>query len=126
MKRSWIPAVILGACLLVALPSPGFTGNGHYYGGHGGHGHSNGNYWGTAAVIAGGVVLGTAIAATVFAPPRYVVREPVYAYPSAGYAYADPGYASQPPPGVWRTVPGQWINGRWVPAHQVWVPVNPY
>lgn len=125
MKRNWILAVILGAGLLVALPSPGFSGNGHYYGGHG-YGHSNGNYWGTAAVIAGGVVLGTAIAATVFAPPRYVVREPVYAYPSGGYAYADPGYASQPPPGVWRTVPGQWVNGRWVPAHQVWVPVNPY
>ena len=29
------------------------------------------------------------------------------------------------PPGQWVEVPGQWIGGKWVPAHKVWVPVNP-
>jgi hypothetical protein len=36
-------------------------------------------------------------------------------------AAADDG----PPPGEWVTVPGRWENGRWVPAHRAWVPVNP-
>jgi len=31
----------------------------------------------------------------------------------------------EPPPGQWVEVPGQWQAGRWVPAHRVWVPVNP-
>ena len=31
----------------------------------------------------------------------------------------------QAPPGQWVDVPGQWHNGKWVPAHRVWVPVNP-
>ncbi len=29
------------------------------------------------------------------------------------------------PPGEWVEVPGTWVNGQWVPAHKVWVPVNP-
>jgi outer membrane lipoprotein SlyB len=29
------------------------------------------------------------------------------------------------PPGKWVEIPGQWSNGKWVPAHRVWVPVNP-
>ena len=35
MKKNWILTVILDAGLLVALPSPGFSGNGRYYGGMG-------------------------------------------------------------------------------------------
>ena len=39
---------------------------------------------------------------------------------------ADAAYAgSGEPPGQWVEVPGQWQGGRWVPAHRVWVPVNP-
>ena len=38
--------------------------------------------------------------------------------------YASPD-TTQPPPGQWMEVPGQWVNGKWVPAHKVWVPVNP-
>ncbi|MCX5816821.1 MAG: glycine zipper 2TM domain-containing protein [Proteobacteria bacterium] len=38
--------------------------------------------------------------------------------------YASPD-TTQPPPGRWMEVPGQWVNGQWVPAHKVWVPVNP-
>jgi len=44
-----------------------------------------------------------------------------------GQAAAYPGGAgsSQDPPGKWVEVPGQWSGGKWVPAHTVWVPVNP-
>ncbi len=40
-------------------------------------------------------------------------------------AYAPPPPPSETPPGEWVTVPGQWQGGKWVPAHRVWVPVNP-
>lgn len=43
-----------------------------------------------------------------------------------GQATAYPsGQAQQDPPGRWVEVPGQWQGGKWVPAHTVWVPVNP-
>jgi hypothetical protein len=29
------------------------------------------------------------------------------------------------PPGEWVEVPGQWLNGKWIPPHRAWVPVNP-
>lgn len=35
--------------------------------------------------------------------------------------WQDPG----PPAGHWVDVPGQWVNGKWVPSHKIWVPVNP-
>jgi hypothetical protein len=53
-------------------------------------------------------------------------------HPPAPYgdmAYAGPPPEQDqptPPPGRWVTVPGQWVGGRWVPAHRVWIPVNPY
>lgn len=43
-----------------------------------------------------------------------------------GQASAYPsGQVQQDPPGRWVQVPGQWQGGKWVPAHTVWVPVNP-
>jgi hypothetical protein len=36
-----------------------------------------------------------------------------------------PEYAQEAPPGRWVEVPGQWAGGKWVPAHNVWVPFNP-
>lgn len=43
-----------------------------------------------------------------------------------GQAAAYPsGQAQQDPPGRWVQVPGSWQAGKWVPAHTVWVPVNP-
>ncbi len=29
------------------------------------------------------------------------------------------------PPGEWVEVPGSWVDGKWVPAHRTWVPLNP-
>ena len=40
-------------------------------------------------------------------------------------AYPASGQVQQDPPGRWVQVPGQWNGGKWVPAHIVWVPVNP-
>lgn len=31
----------------------------------------------------------------------------------------------QPPPGQWVRVPGHWQGRRWVPPHDVWMPVDP-
>ena len=38
-------------------------------------------------------------------------------------AYASPG--NEAPPGQWVIVPGTWVEGKWVPSHKVWVPINP-
>jgi hypothetical protein len=35
------------------------------------------------------------------------------------------GNVQEVPPGKWVVVPGRWSGGKWVPAHRVWVPVNP-
>jgi uncharacterized protein YcfJ len=43
---------------------------------------------------------------------------------AAAYSSAN-GAGSEAPPGEWVTVPGRWVNGRWVPAHRAWVPINP-
>ena len=40
-------------------------------------------------------------------------------------AYARAAGPEDQPPGRWAQVPGQWVGGKWVPAHRVWVPVNP-
>ena len=31
----------------------------------------------------------------------------------------------EPPPGRWVVVPGHWEGRRWVPAHEVWRPIDP-
>jgi hypothetical protein len=31
----------------------------------------------------------------------------------------------QPPPGRWVMVPGHWEGRRWIPSHDVWMPVDP-
>jgi hypothetical protein len=45
--------------------------------------------------------------------------------PQEGYRGSSQGQYIEPPPGHWVDVPGQWVNGKWVPSHKVWVPVNP-
>ncbi len=51
-------------------------------------------------------------------------RQMVTRYP-APRAAVIPDSTLETPPGRWVEVPGQWAGGKWVPAHKVWVPVNP-
>ena len=78
-----------------------------------------------------GLFAGTALAA-----PVYFVQPPVYTYPTPSFY----DYPTEPPPApapmdrslegsqnVHRelvTVPGQWVDGQWVEAHDVWVPLT--
>jgi hypothetical protein len=72
-----------------------------------------------AGIALGGIALG-AVLGNIMSQPR-VTKEVVYKDP-AGYGTA---YDNDTPPGQWVTVAGQWVSGKWVPAHNVWVPVNP-
>jgi hypothetical protein len=87
-------------------------------------GHQTGRALEGAAIGAGvGAVTGGAIGS---AHDKAEQNRP--AYPSGSPAYAAPPVeqeAATPPPGRWVTVPGQWVGGQWVPAHKVWMPVNP-
>jgi hypothetical protein len=135
MKKSILVISLIVLALSLGLPQLGHTG-GHY----GGHGHGYPGWWAAGAFV-GGVVLGTAISRPWYPPPPvyyypapapvYVYPRPVYVYPPPreAYAYPDPDSAPRPrneaPPGEWVMVPGQWVDGKWVPSHKAWVPVNP-
>lgn len=71
--------------------------------------------------LLGGLLVGGILAA-VLSQPSYQAPAPA---PVPTYTYSAPSYGGQEPPGEWVSVPGRWVNGRWVPAHNVWVPVNP-
>jgi len=129
MKKSMLIISLTVLALSLALPQPGQT-NGYYY-----------NWWVPGAAFLGGALFGAAISRPWYPPPPvyyYPAPAPVYVYPRPvyvapppreAYAYPDPNYAPPPksesPPGEWVMVPGQWVDGRWVPSHKVWVPVNP-
>ena len=77
-----------------------------------------------AGIALGGIALGAVLGSAMSqqrVTREVVYNEPVYTQP-AGYRTA---YNNDTPPGQWVTVAGQWVNGQWVPAHNVWVPVNP-
>jgi hypothetical protein len=86
-----------------------------------------------AGAALGGIVLGTILGTAISQPRPINPRPAVYGTVSPGstaYAYPGPDHRTMPsytdnPPGMWTHVPGQWINGKWVPEHRVWVPVNP-
>jgi len=60
-----------------------------------------------------------------YSPNRpYATDRPHAALPPQE-SYRGSPQALEPPPGHWVDVPGQWVNGKWVPSHKVWVPVNP-
>jgi hypothetical protein len=75
-----------------------------------------------------GTLIGAASGALVGAVTGNAVDQTRYrnqsAAPPPAYSPAPPP-PSDIPPGEWVTVPGQWQGGKWVPAHRVWVPVNP-
>ena len=98
------------------------------------------NGWDMAAIGAGGLVLGALIGGALNQPRYYSSgpSSPSGAYtpdytPPRAYAYPDDnnisggvsGPSTDNPPGQWVMVQGKWINGKWVPPHRVWVPVNP-
>ena len=41
------------------------------------------------------------------------------------YSQQSPTPRRAPPPGRWIVVPGHWEGRRWVPAHEVWRPIDP-
>jgi|WetSurMetagenome_2_1015567.scaffolds.fasta_scaffold729291_1 hypothetical protein len=118
-KASLFTVVMIAVVVaLLIFPSPGMARG---YRSHG-HGHGDLGWVGPAAIIAGGLLLGTAIISS-------TQRAPVYAYPtppSQGYTYTDPSYyPPQISSGQWVMVPGQWVNDNWVPQHEVWVQSTP-
>jgi hypothetical protein len=121
MKRRILAAIIITLALSLAYVPSSYAGYRHGY--HGGGG------WYAAGAVAGGILLGTVIGSAI-SQPRYVAPAPVYAYPAAAHVYVypsgGPAYVAENPPGEWVMAPGRWMNGRWIPAHRVWIPVNPY
>jgi hypothetical protein len=123
-RKGALAAIIIGAAFSVwSCASEGYnTQKGAAIGAIGGAlaGQAIGrNTAGTLIGAASGALVG-AVAGNAVDQSRAnekVAGQPVYASP------ASPPDA--PPPGHWVTVPGQWQNGKWVPAHRVWVPVNP-
>lgn len=91
----------------------------------GSRGNNNGLLIAGAAL--GAVVLGAVIVSAMSQPGYATTRQVVYSAPPSGsIAYAQPsGYGMDAPPGQWVIVQGQWVNGQWIPAHNVWLPVNP-
>jgi hypothetical protein len=124
MKRKMLVVlvVILGLSFILPTASSAWSGNVG-----GGAGYRGG--WRTGAGYRGGwgpyrpygwyrprVYVGAA-----FVNPWYV-HAPAYAYPDPQITGQ---YTGENPPGEWVTVPGQWVNGKWIPSHNSWVPVNP-
>jgi hypothetical protein len=101
-------------------PWPGYGRGWYPYRGWGCGGSCGYSYngWDVAGAALGGLIVGGVIANTLI--PRYAAPPPAYAYPPPDGA---PGYET--PPGEWIWVPGQWLDGRWIPAHKAWVPINP-
>jgi len=61
-----------------------------------------------------------------YSPQRpYATEKPYVALPPDGYRTSPQGHYPEPPAGHWVDVPGQWANGKWVPSHKIWEPVNP-
>ena len=135
MKRAGLLVVLVAAGLFtVSCAGPGYnTQKGAAIGSAAGAligqaiGH---NTTGTLIGAAGGALFGAIVgnardqdewnARLAAAQPRQMYGSG----PGNGYANGA-GAASETPPGEWITVPGQWRDGKWVPAHRVWVPVNP-
>jgi hypothetical protein len=127
MKKKLILALV-SAALLLTYPvgsyawSNGRSGYSHsapratYHDSHRGGGGGD-----VVPYLLGGLLVGGILAA-VLSQPSYQAPPPA---PAPTYTYSAPSYGGQEPPGEWVSVPGRWEGGRWVPAHNVWVPVNP-
>ncbi len=120
MKKKMVLVMLLVMVISLAYVPLSYAGHGR----HGGRGGGDAGLYAAGALL-GGLVLGTVIGSAM-SQPRYVASpQPVYAYPQPAYT-APAAYTADAPPGEWVVVPGRWVNGRWEPAHRVWMPVNPY
>lgn len=151
MKRFSVVVLLLAMSVLLLIPSTTEARGpwrGYPYRGYS-HGGCSGCWWVPGAIITGGIVLGALLTRPWTPPPERTVyvypeatvvapappRARVYDLPGQAYAAPDPeflrkhggggGKAQESPPGEWVMVPGQWVEGRWVPTHKAWVPVNP-
>jgi hypothetical protein len=80
----------------------------------------------TASTLIGAAVGGLVGAIGGNAVDQSVENQRIEAQQQRPAAAVVPQYTQEaPPPGRWVEVPGQWAGGKWVPAHNVWVPVNP-
>ncbi len=142
MKKVLATALVLVLGIMILSPSVGYAGpyDRAYYGrGYYDHGprkvvvnnvrYERGYYndgWTIAGVALGGLALGAIMGSALAQPRPATVREVAYAAPAcAPSPVYGTSYSSEAPPGQWVTVKGQWVNGQWVPAHKIWVPVNP-
>jgi hypothetical protein len=121
MKSKLILTLISGALLLFypVASYAGPFGRGGYYPPPVAYHHSHHSGGDAVPFILGGLIVGGILGA-VLSQPAYQAPAPAPAY-----TYSAPSYESEVPPGEWVTVPGRWVDGRWVPAHKVWMPVNP-
>lgn len=130
MKRLGLFAVLLMAGLLiVSCAGPGYnTQKGAAIGGAAGAligqaiGH---NTAGTLIGAASGALFGAIVGNARDQDEWNARAAAMQARPEYGNAYRNGTPVPEAPPGEWVTVPGQWRDGKWVPAHRVWVPVNP-
>jgi len=79
----------------------------------------------TASTLIGAAVGGLVGAVGGNAVDQSVANQRMEARQQQTTAAVVPQYTQEAPPGRWVEVPGQWAGGKWVPAHNVWVPVNP-
>ncbi len=124
MKRRIALLLAISLLFSLAFVPVSYAGPRHY---GGGHRHYGDGYYAAGALI-GGLLLGTVIGSAI-SQPVYTASRPAYACPAPAteYAYPPDGgiYYREEPPGEWVTVPGKWVNGKWVPTHRVWVPLEP-
>lgn len=139
-KKSFLIIIIALIGISLALPADSEARRYGRYGCRGGWG------WYGAGALAGGVLLGAAIARPwyygpspvyVYSPPAVIYTSPPVYFSNQAYAYPDPAVTSRPDStlasrpdsrpssGQWVEVPGQSVNGKWVPPHKVWVSDNP-
>ncbi len=122
----------IGLAILLAFSTYSFASDGHntekgaVIGAAGGAllGQAVGrNTTGTIIGLAGGALVG-AVAGN--AMDQKEMEKKLDREEPARFAQAGPPlHGHEAPPGEWVEIPGQWVDGKWVPPHRTWVPLNP-
>ncbi len=125
MKRNVVAALIITLAVLAGCASEGYNmQKGAAIGAAGGAiaGQMIGHDTASTLIGAGAGALIGAIGGN--AVDQHVQKQQGQGGQAAAYP-GGAGSSQQDPPGRWVQVPGSWQGGKWVPAHTVWVPVNP-